>query len=250
MLSKNKIKFIQSLARKKNRDDLGFFVAEGEKLIQELIQANFKFHTIVATEDVIQKYSKVPCEKLETDIHSIKKISSLTTPQEIVAVVHKPIHRLDMNAMKEQLTIALDCIQDPGNLGTIIRLASWFGIKQIICSEDTVDCFNSKVVQATMGGIAHVDITYTKLPPLFEKAKEINLPLYGTFLEGDNIFKTDLTATGVIIMGNEGKGISAETEVYVDHKLLIPSFGDKSVESLNVSMATAIVCAEFCKRFN
>jgi TrmH family RNA methyltransferase len=249
MLSKNKIKFINSLNRKKNRDQTGLFIAEGEKAIQQLLAAGYGFQTLICTEKKINQYSNLDCEIITASKDEIKKISTFKTPQPILAVCIQQKHLVPTpNILQNELSLALDDIQDPGNLGTIIRLASWFGIKNIVCSLNTADCYNPKTIQATMGAIAHVNVFYTKLEDfLFENARLGN-PVYGTFLNGENIYTTELTPNGIVVMGNEGNGISNEIEKIVKHKLNIPSFNKMNVESLNVSMATSIVCSEFKRR--
>lgn len=249
-LTKNNIKLIQSLSKKKYRDELGLFVAEGEKLIHQLLAAKFKFHTIVATSQAMEQFSASNCEIVEATYNEIKKISSLKTPQEVVAVCFQRKNSLPEVPGRNEIMIALDGIQDPGNLGTIIRLASWFGIGQVVCSPQTADCYNSKVIQATMGAIAHVNIHYTHLKNFLESAHQHQIPVYGTFLEGDNIYQSSLLPNGIIVMGNEGNGISPEVEKLIDHKLFIPSFAlnGQNVESLNVSVAAAIICSEFKRK--
>lgn len=245
MLSKNKIKFIQSLLKKKNRNETGLFLAEGEKLIHELITANFRFHSLIYADKHKGTFDGVDCEQLECDSTTFKKISTLSTPQEVMAICHMPQPDQEI-PLQNELIIALDNIQDPGNLGTIIRLASWFGVKTLLCSSDTVDCYNPKVIQATMGAIAHVKIHYGILEESLSKAAASGIEIYGTFLDGDTIYDASLPKNAIIVMGNEGNGISSTIEKLVSHKLFIPSFSaENRVESLNVSMATAIVCSEF-----
>lgn len=250
MISKNKIKLLQSLSRKKNRDESSLFVAEGEKLITELMLAGFHFKTLVTRNDHFDKFSEIQCEKLIATDEELKKISLLTNPSSFFAVCTQRIYELNTSFQNDDLTIVLDDIQDPGNLGTIIRLASWFGVEQIVCSENTVDCYNPKVIQATMGAIAHVKIYYTDLKSFLRHAREEGRVVYGTFMEGENIYKSDLTANGLIVFGNEGKGISEELKVMVTKKISIPSYKNKNrtVESLNVSIAASIVCSEFRRR--
>lgn len=250
-LSKNKVKLFHSLLRKKQRDELGLFIVEGEKAINQLIEGGYKLHTLAATNELLTRYSHLNCEKTEISYAELKKISALKTPQGILALFHQA-RKGKEQFLPNELTLALDSIQDPGNLGTIIRLASWFGIKQIVCSATTVDCYNPKVIQATMGAIADVQIYYTELPAYLAAAKEQNIPVYGTFLEGDNIYQQALTAKGIVVLGNEGNGISEEVAKTVSHKLFIPSFAGngQNVESLNVSMATAIICSEFKRNTN
>jgi len=250
MLSKNKIKLINSLSLKKNRDEEGLFIAEGEKIIKELIDAHFDITTIICSDKLSERYTSSNYETIIATDAEMKKISSLKTPSQIMAICRKKNTLLNVDNLTNELTIALDDIQDPGNMGTIIRLASWFGIKKIICSNHTVDCYNPKVIQATMGSIAHVDIHYTDLLELLSKINKKNLPVYGTFLDGENIYETELTRNGIIVFGNEGNGISKEIEELTSHKLLIPPYKQEiqNVESLNVSIATSIVCAEFRRR--
>jgi RNA methyltransferase, TrmH family len=252
MLSKNKIKYLQSLSRKKERDATGLFIAEGEKLITELIQSGFKFEIIVAREDRMHTFSGIPCEKLIATDDEFKKISLLTTAPSVVAICRQRIDSLISDFIKNDLTIVLDNIQDPGNFGTIIRLASWFGIEQIICSESTVDCYNPKVIQATMGAIAHVKVYYTYLQDFLINSIKDGRVVYGTFMEGENIYKTTLDENGIVVFGNEGKGISQEIMKLISRKISIPSFANNqnSVESLNVSIAASIVCSEFRRRKN
>jgi RNA methyltransferase, TrmH family len=250
MLSKNKIKYLQSLWRKKERDETGLFIAEGEKLISELIQSGFKFEILVAREDRMHTFSTLPCEKILATDDELKKISLLTTPSTAVAICYQRVDKIISGSIKNDLTIVLDNIQDPGNFGTIIRLASWFGIEQIICSETTVDCYNPKVIQATMGAIAHVKIYYTKLEDFISKSIKEGRAVYGTFMKGENIYKTTLEENGIVVFGNEGKGISQELKGIINKKLSIPSFvnDQNRVESLNVAIATSIVCSEFRRR--
>jgi RNA methyltransferase, TrmH family len=250
MLSKNKVKIIQSLSRNKGRDETGLFIAEGEKLITELLKSGFKFETLIAVETLLNKFSDIQCEKYIATEEDLKKISLLKTPSSIIAICHQQIENPIVGAYIKDLTIVLDDIQDPGNFGTIIRLASWFGIKQIVCSENTVDCYNPKVIQATMGAIAHVNIIYTKILDFLSKSIAEGRIVYGTFMEGENIYKTPLSENGIIVFGNEGKGISNEVEKIVTNKISIPSYSiDKqTIESLNVSIAASIVCSEFRRR--
>jgi TrmH family RNA methyltransferase len=250
MLSKNKIKFIQSLLRKKDRNETALFVAEGEKLINELVRSGFQFEILVAREDRMHLFSGIQCEKHIATDDEIKKISSLTTPPSAIAICYQRINKQTNSVLKNDLTVVLDDIQDPGNFGTIIRLASWFGIDQIICSENTVDCYNPKVVQATMGAIAHVKINYTNLLSFLSNSVKEGRTVYGTFMEGENIYKTTLDQNGIVVFGNEGNGISQEVKNIITKKITIPSFTNNhlTVESLNVSIAASIVCSEFRRR--
>lgn len=249
MLSKNKVKNIQSLSHKKGREETGLFIAEGEKLITELIQSGFQIDSLIALEEKMDEFKALHCEKIIASVDEIKKISSLKTPPSMVAVCFQRIDLLTLNSTKG-LTIVLDNIQDPGNFGTIIRLASWFGIDQIICSENTVDCYNPKVIQATMGAIAHVKIIYTDILSYLSDSIEEGRAIYGTYIEGENIYNTELVENGIVVFGNEGNGISEKISELVPKKISIPTFAKDHdpVESLNVSIAASIVCSEFRRR--
>lgn len=252
MLSKNKIKQIQSLDQKKNRIATGLFVAEGKKLVFDLV------HEAMIPEELFCLKELAPeLEKFKTvnhinivDIEEIKKISFLKTPPEIVAVFKIRKEEIEWDQLQKELILVLDAIQDPGNLGTIVRLADWFGIRDIICSETCADIYNPKSIQSTMGALARVKIHYAPLPQVLEKALSLKIPVYGTFLEGENIYKCDLTTNGMVVMGNEGKGISDLVSGFVSRKINIPSFppGEATSESLNVAIATSIICSEFRRR--
>ena len=250
MLSKNDIKNIKSLELKKFRDEKRLFVAEGHKLVGELLGV-FKCVLLVATDEWLGSRKRIPAERIESvNADELKRASLLRSPQDVLGVFCMPDdHSTVKEAAAKNLVLALDDVQDPGNLGTIMRIADWFGIKDIFCSKATADIFNPKAVQATMGAVARVKIHYTDL------AKELSalpssIPVYGTFLEGDIIYDTQLSANGVIIMGNEGNGISKEVGKTVSRKLYIPNWpaGAATSESLNVAIATAIVCSEFRRR--
>jgi TrmH family RNA methyltransferase len=251
MLSKNKIKQVQSLQMKKFRDAHQQYIAEGQKLVDDLMTARCEITTLIATAEWIRNnHIDKNIEVIDATEEEIKKVSLLKTPPQVLALVKIPEPQGDLSPRKDELTLVLDTIQDPGNMGTIIRLADWFGIKEIVCSTTTVDCYNPKVVQATMGAVARISVSYTPLETYLQKAIKLNIPVYGTFLEGNNIYTEKLSANGIIVMGNEGKGISAEVEPLITSKLLIPDFaktGGKP-ESLNVSVAAAIVCSEFRRR--
>lgn len=251
-LSKNKIKYLNSLNLKKNRDKEGVFIAEGVKLVGDLLPY-FKAKIIVADKScVVLDYLKAD-EFIEIETSDeMKKISTLSTPSSVFAVFYRPQYRLDIKNWfdNRELILALDSIQDPGNLGTIVRIADWFGIKHILCSKSTVDVYNSKTVQATMGALARVELYYVDLLDVLHLCKDDNIPIYGTFLDGESVYHKELETFGVIVMGNEGNGISSLVADMVTDKLLIPSFPHGSVtsESLNVAVATAIVCSEFRRR--
>lgn len=231
-LSKAQIKWVRSLQQKKLRDIEGVFVAEGAKCVEEL-RSGFELQLLVTEENASQK--------------EIEQMSSMRTPQGTIGVFRKR-HLLPPEMGK--LIVALDSVQDPGNLGTIIRTCDWFGIRDILCSYDTADCYNPKVVQATMGALARVQLHYIDLPKVLEEIHQQGLPLYGTLLDGKNIYAQDSIPDkqrGVIIMGNEGNGISDTIRSLITHPLFIPSYppGEATSESLNVGIATAIVLAEF-----
>ncbi|NLO71120.1 MAG: RNA methyltransferase [Porphyromonadaceae bacterium] len=246
MLTKTKIKWINSLERKKNRDEEGVFVAEGYKLVAELLPKLKCRFIAISDENILQKFDKNVKDIEVISAQEYKKISFQKSPQGILGVFEKPVSEFDIHAISNNLNLALDEIQDPGNLGTILRLADWFGIKDVFCSKNTADAFSPKAVQATMGAIGRVNIHYVDLPELLLKA-DGKLPIYGTFLNGDNIFNDNLSKNGIIILGNEGNGISPEVEQLVTKRISIPKYpiGKNLAESLNVGIAAAIVVAEF-----
>jgi TrmH family RNA methyltransferase len=251
MISKQKIKLISSLKNKKFRDYFGFFVAEGEKNVTDLVK-KFSCQMLFASENWLN-FNQIKAKEIFTAKKSdeLKPLSFLKTPQEVIAVFQKPENKqIDIKKIKNELIFALDCIQDPGNLGTIIRTLDWFGVSKIFCSLDTADVFNPKVVQATMGALANVDIFYVDLQSFIKKIKKNGIEIFGTFLNGKNIYQQNLPKNGAIILGNEGNGISPETESLIDEKLHIPNFPLKNgrAESLNVAVAAAIVCSEFRRK--
>ena len=247
MIGKNTIKWVHSLEMKKNRKREGLFVAEGPKVVGDLL-SRFRLHSVFATDEWTGGDSigaDVRVERVDDD--TLRRLSFLQHPQQVVAVMEmNKEEKVEVDA--DRLTIMLDGVQDPGNLGTIIRIADWFGIDSIICSPDTADAYNPKVVQATMGSLGRVSVTYSPLVPLLSSLPA-DMPIYGTLLDGKDIYQKELTHHGVIIMGNEGNGISDEVRAMVTHPLLIPRFRQgESAESLNVAVATAITCSEFCRR--
>lgn len=236
MLSKSQIKLITSLQQKKYRDISGLFVAEGPKIINEFIDAQIEVHSSFAVEGVDIQHSNVEIVSKE----ELKKISFLKNANSSLAVFKIPKEK---NITEKGLIVALDAIRDPGNLGTIIRLCDWFGVHQIICSKDTVDCYNPKVIQATMGSISRVNIVYTNLSEVIENTKT---PVYGACMEGSNVYKKELPQNAIIVFGNEGKGISEGIMNLISEKITIPKFGSlQKTESLNVAMATSILLSEF-----
>lgn len=245
MLSKNKIKYIHSLEQKKVRKEEGVFLAEGPKLVGDLL-GHFRCRFLAATPAWLEEHPSVfSDEVVSVDAEDLKRASLLKTPQQVLAVFEQPDYELDKEVVHNSLCLALDDVQDPGNLGTIVRLADWFGIEHIICSLNTVDVYNPKTVQATMGGIARVKVHYTSLPDFIRSLRDV--PVFGTFLDGKNMYEQPLSANGLIVMGNEGKGIGKEVEALINRKLYIPNYpqGQETSESLNVAIATAVVCAEF-----
>ncbi len=255
-ISKNQIKFIRQLEQKKFRRRAGLFVAEGTKVVGDLL-AHYQPHTVFATDDWLKGHASENCHLssviTEVTDEELRRLSFLQHPQQVLALFPIPLPTdipltSYLSPLTSNLSLALDGIQDPGNLGTIIRIADWFGIEQIICSEDTVDAWNPKVVQATMGSIARVNIIYNNLLEFLDTLPA-DYPVYGTLLDGDNIYTQPLTPHGLIVMGNEGNGISPEIRQKVNRRLLIPSYRtDDTAESLNVAIATAVTCAEFRRR--
>ena len=241
MITRAEILDIKSLATKQGREELGTFIAEGEKLVGEIRNSSLRIRRILQTKPIFAEGELVSEKEME-------RISQLKSANSVLAVVELPTRKLANVQPNKNLVLALDRVQNPGNLGTIIRLADWFGISDIVCSEDTADCFNPKVVQATMGAILRVRVHYTNLAAWLASHKDACI--YGTFLEGENIYNAELEKAGVIVMGNEGQGISAEVAKCVSHKLLIPPYpADRcGSESLNVAVATAVICSEFRRR--
>lgn len=249
MISKNKIKYIRSLELKKNRNKEGKFVAEGFKVVDDLLALQ-PADLIVATQEWLHgKHLADQTEVIEVTEEELKKVSFLQHPQQVLAVFRQAQDG-DFSINTQELSLALDGVQDPGNLGTIIRIADWFGITHIYCSQDTADVYNPKVVQATMGSIARVKVEYGNLLALVESLPA-DVPVYGTLLDGDNIYQQKLENRGLIVMGNEGKGISPALAKKVNRRLLIPNFpeGRATADSLNVAIATAITCSEFRRNF-
>ncbi len=250
MISKNRIKQIKSLELKKFRKREGLFVAEGHKLVGELLSA-FELCYVAATEEWFANWGKLIKDNVDCDIVSIeelKRASLQQHPQDVLALFRIPSSSGSLATYAEDnIVLVLDGVQDPGNLGTIVRLADWFGIEHIFCSEEAADIYNPKSVQATMGAISRVSVHYVNL---INELSTYKGAVYGTFLDGANIYESKLSTKGVIVMGNEGNGISAGVSRLVNSRLYIPPFpiGSPTVESLNVAMATAVVCAEFRRR--
>ncbi|NNC51044.1 MAG: RNA methyltransferase [Flaviramulus sp.] len=239
MLSKSQIKLITSLKQKKYRQQHGFFVVEGIKTINELLNSNFVLHTLYTTDSFnINAINEVIISNSD-----LKRISFLTSPNKALAIFKTPKAK---NIDESGLIVALDSISDPGNLGTIIRLCDWFGVKELVCSKETVDCYNPKVIQATMGSIARVNVNYVDLAQFL---KASNLPVYGAFMEGESVYLKTTLEDGIIVMGNEANGVSKEIESLISEKISIPRFGDfQATESLNVATAAAVLLSEFKRR--
>ena len=238
MLSKNQIKLINSLKKKKFRLQHDLFLAEGIKVVEEFIQSNFKLNNLFCTNDYLNKFS---IEKIQVITkNELKKISEFSTPNQVVGVFEIP----NQEKIKiKGLTLVLDDINDPGNLGTIIRLCDWFGVDQLICSTNTVDCYNLKVVQASMGSLSRVSIVYTDIKTFL---KQETRPVFGALLQGDNVYQTELDKNSVLIMGSEANGVSNEIQKFITNQITIPQFGEnQKTESLNVATATAILLSEF-----
>ena len=267
MISKNQIKFVRSLEQKKQRLREGCFVAEGPKVVGDLLAAGFKARQLFAVEP-----AAVDGEVTTVTADELRRLSFLQHPQGVLGVfemrgawsVERGVWSVECGAgsvecgalsvergawsAERGLSLALDGVQDPGNVGTIIRVADWFGIDTIYCSTDTADAWAPKVVQATMGSIARVRLVYGDLTAVLTRAREAGLPVYGTLLDGENIYRQQLTPHGIIVMGNEGNGISPAVRECITHRLLIPSFRQgPTADSLNVAIATAITCSEFLR---
>jgi TrmH family RNA methyltransferase len=245
MLSKSQISLLKSLQQKKVRKTHGLFLAEGIKSITEFINSDYKIDTLYHTPAFVPKLLNLSqkINFVETSATDLAKFSSLTTPQEVIALIKIPAWpALQTQNLQQSFSIVLDGIQDPGNLGTIIRTADWFGIKNIICSDDTVDAYNPKVVQATMGSLSRIHVHYTDLPKLLQ---DINIPIFGALLDGENIYKTNFGKQGLIVMGNEGNGIRPEIQALIQKPITIPLSG--KAESLNVAIATAVFCSEIAR---
>ena len=234
------------------------FIAEGEKIVEELLASSCAIKKIFATEAFFEKHqggkkNKFVTEWIEVSERELKKISLLTTPNKALALAVIPIQELEKEDFSSSLSLVLDNISDPGNLGTIIRIADWFGIRNIVCSGETAECYNPKVVQASMGSLFRVKVHYTDLKNFLEQnSRTAKINVYGMLLQGESIYNAGLTSSGFIVIGNESSGISDELIKYLTHALVIPPFsteGEKQVpDSLNAAVATAIVCAEFRRR--
>lgn len=250
MLSKALLKLIKSLELKKFRKEYGLFVAEGGKTVCDLINLNLEAKHIIATKEWLENHKEIKNNNIcEVSEEELKRASFLRTPQGVLAVFKQPQYDIDITTPEQELCLALDNVQDPGNLGTIIRIADWFGIENIYCSTGSADAYNPKTIQATMGAIGRVKIHYINLVDMLSTIKE-KANIYGTFLDGENIYGQHLENKGIIVMGNEGNGISEECGKLINKRLFVPNYptGRSTSESLNVSVATAIICSEFRRR--
>ena len=242
-MTKAEIQFLRSLADKRTRDTEQLFIAEGSKLVEEIMASQLVVRNVYTTNAAMRGKNVTIIDRKE-----MERISQLKSANDTLAVVEQPHYSLNIDSLRGNLVLALDGVQNPGNLGTIVRLADWFGIKDIICSRECADCYNPKVVQATMGAILRVRIHYTdNLAELLSRAAKMQMPIYGTLLDGDNIYSAPITSSGIIVMGNEGRGLSDACRETLTHRLYIPPYpaDAPTSESLNVAMATGIILAEF-----
>lgn len=242
-MTKAEIQFLRSLADKRTRDTEQLFIAEGSKLVEEIMASQLVVRNVYTTNAAMRGKNVTIIDRKE-----MERISQLKSANDTLAVVEQPHYSLNIDNLRGNLVLALDGVQNPGNLGTIVRLADWFGIKDIICSRECADCYNPKVVQATMGAILRVRIHYTDdLAELLSRAAKMQMPIYGTLLDGDNIYSAPITSSGIIVMGNEGRGLSDACRERLTHRLYIPPYpaDAPTSESLNVAMATGIILAEF-----
>lgn len=253
VIPKSILKLIKSLEQKKYRKSSGLFLVEGNKMVIDLLESEIDIETLIVTDSFLSAHPTLKVAEtglISTDWDQIRKASLLKTPQEALAICKIPEYDINQANPTNNWILCLDGIQDPGNLGTIIRIADWFGITDLVCSPDTADQFNPKTVQATMGSIFRIRVHHTQLPEYFALLKDKNIFIGGTFLGGENIYTKHLPSAGVMVMGNEGSGIRDATLPYVSDKIFIPSFAkDRThAESLNVGVATAIICSEIRSR--
>ena len=254
MLGKNKAKFILSLQKKRTRDNEGMFLIEGDKIVREFLGSDRKIVSLLAKPEFISSLGEEmrlsAGEVISVSYDELRKLSSLKTPHNAIAVVKMATNPGDPPVPSGELFAALDYIQDPGNLGTIIRAAAWFGISTILCSPNCVDVYNPKVIQATMGAILNVRVYYVSLTGHLKMSRESGIEVYGSILGGDSIYSSGLGNEGIIVIGNESKGISDDLKPYISRKITIPKFtdSDRGIESLNAGMAASVVFSEFARR--
>lgn len=255
MVSKNTIKLIKSLSLKKNRLKENLFLVEGDKNVSEVLGSGFEVEKLIATNKFLVKYNPlIKNAKLVTEAtqQEINQASLLTNPQNSIAICSLPNTKKLNELIEPGLWIYLDDIQDPGNLGTIIRNCDWFGINHLFCSPQTADLYNPKVIQASMGSFCRVHVYYTPFEPLIKLVSKLEMPIFGAFLDGMNIYQQEFPSKALLVMGNEGNGISPEIEMGIEQRIKIPEFNPNpaSAESLNVSVAMAIICSEFKRQNN
>jgi len=254
MLSKNNLKFIRSLRSKKQRDIRRQFIIEGDKVVKDLMHSDWEVTHLFATPEWLSQLPsrdvKKPGQITEVSDRDLQRLSTLKTPNRVLAVVTKPEYTLDWKEVLSDLTIFLDEIQDPGNVGTILRSAAWFGIKNVCCSTTTADVYNPKVVQATMGALLLVKVHYVEPVPFLRECEDRRVPVYGTYPDGQDIYDLPLAKSGLVIFGNESRGITGNCSPFVTKRISVPGFGarERAMESLNVAVAAAIVCSEFRRR--
>ncbi|MEA2081853.1 MAG: RNA methyltransferase [Elusimicrobiota bacterium] len=241
-MSKKEMQLIRALKNKKVRNEHDLFVVEGVKAVRELLSSSVKTHSVYA----VKKFDGINHPSVLVNTSEFAKMSSMKTPQGILACAHKPLHKLSVTELKNELTLALCGVRDPGNMGSIVRTADWFGIKNVVCSSDTCDIYNPKAIAAAMGSAFRVKVHYTNPETFLDETRKAGIPVYATVVDGDSIYKTKLSHRGVIITGNESKGIPDEIRALANVKISIPSFG--SAESLNAGLACAVVCSEFRRR--
>ncbi len=259
MLTKKQLQFINSLKQKKFREEYHLFIAEGPKMVVELLKSEIEVEQLFATTEFLNKV--LPDKRItytEVNNKELERLSAQVTPNEVLAVCKIPDYVFNKSELKGKLTLLLDTIKDPGNMGTIIRIADWFGIETIICSRESADAYNPKVVQSTMGSIARIKLHYMNLMDFFNELKDEPLlnkgfPVFGALLEGENIYTKGLTTEGFIVIGNESKGISDSILPYITERISIPSFSHYrpekgEAESLNAAIAAAIICSEFRRK--
>jgi TrmH family RNA methyltransferase len=253
MLSKSKLSFLLSLQKKKVREEEKLYVIEGDKMVKEFLAAGVRIRMLVAKPEFLNSLPLITRqgipEVVPTSYEELKKVSTLKTPHNALAVVEMEEKEFDPAELKTSITVALDTVQDPGNLGTIIRAAAWFGIRNIFCSPDCVDVYNPKVIQASMGAILHVNVRYTDLRLFLENAASERIKVFGAVMDGESIYSHKLDNRGIIILGNESKGISEELLNYVTDRIMIPRLSEtgSGIDSLNVSMAASVIFSEFTR---
>lgn len=247
-LSKAKIKWVKSLDSKRGRDESGLFVVEGPKAVAEFVDY-FECVCLFAESEWIDRSPYIiggGIETTEVTNEELRRISSLKTPRDVLGVFRQREERLRPELLCDELSLFLDDVQDPGNVGTIIRIADWYGIRSVVCSKATADVYNPKTIQATMGALCRTHVHYVDKQPYFESLRG-RVEVFGTYMDGDNIYRTPLPERGIVVMGNEGAGISPDVSAFVTRRLSIPSYpvGVRTSESLNVAVSAAIVCSEF-----